>query len=409
MRVSLVNRVYEQAEKVLTDTNTKVSAAKDIVDGLRKDNLLTGAPFSNPIDFIYFDLWHYDGRTSKHGAFMGGADFVQWHGNYPMLSKTVELRSMAEEMRKKNVKVRALQARLNRARSNKSWVGRWTSEPLLWVEGFVLFNFLCSTLNIYLAHSTNAFRRESEYIPLYFSAIAPFILFAGLVARERFGHAEIWRDLGHLVGWLAVVIGLTGVVLHLDIRFFYERTIKSLTYAAPFAAPLAYTGLGLLLIVNRMVKAETAEWAYWIMLLALGGFLGNFVFSLTDYATNGFYRPVEWLPVASSAFAVSFLLVPFLFRAGRRFLIVCALVLILQALNGVLGFFLHAAADIEGPSASALENVVHGAPPLAPLLFPNLVLLGLIALWALSKHLPANEVSQLEMNEQMQTEAGQAA
>jgi hypothetical protein len=96
----LVGRVYDQAEKVLADTNTKVQAAKDIVDGLRKDNLLTGAPFSNPIDFIYFDLWHYDGRTSKHGAFMGGADFVQWHGNYPMLNKTVELKAMAEEMRK---------------------------------------------------------------------------------------------------------------------------------------------------------------------------------------------------------------------------------------------------------------------------------------------------------------------
>jgi hypothetical protein len=97
---TLVNRVYDQAEKVLADTNTKVEAAKDIVDGLRKDNLLSGPPFSNPIDFTYFDLWHYDGRTSKHGAFMGGADFVQWHGNYPILSKTVELKSLADELRK---------------------------------------------------------------------------------------------------------------------------------------------------------------------------------------------------------------------------------------------------------------------------------------------------------------------
>ena len=51
----------------------------------------------------------------------------------------------------------------------------------------------------------------------------------------------------------AIAIGLVGVVLHLDSRFFHERTIKSLVYAAPFAAPLAYTGLGLLLIMNRMV------------------------------------------------------------------------------------------------------------------------------------------------------------
>ena len=60
-----------------------MSTAQAIVDGLRKDGVLKGKPFENPIDFVLFDLWHYDGRTSKHGAFMGGADFVQWHGNYP--------------------------------------------------------------------------------------------------------------------------------------------------------------------------------------------------------------------------------------------------------------------------------------------------------------------------------------
>ena len=97
---TLVTRVFDQADKVLVDTNTKVQAAKDIVDGLRKDNLISGPPFSQPVDFLYFDLWHYDGRTAKHGAFMGGTDFVQWHGNYPILSKTVELKHLAEELRK---------------------------------------------------------------------------------------------------------------------------------------------------------------------------------------------------------------------------------------------------------------------------------------------------------------------
>lgn len=67
---------------------------------LRKDGLLTGAPFAKSIDFVYFDLWHYDGRTTKHGAFMGGADFVQWHGSYPMLARSVELRAQADELRR---------------------------------------------------------------------------------------------------------------------------------------------------------------------------------------------------------------------------------------------------------------------------------------------------------------------
>ncbi|HEY1679016.1 MAG TPA: multiheme c-type cytochrome [Candidatus Sulfotelmatobacter sp.] len=97
---SIVDPVYQRAEAVVQATNEKVTAAKAIVDGLRKEGVLTGPPFSNPIDFVYFDFWHYDGRTAKHGAFMGGADFVQWHGNYPMLRKTAELKQMADYLRR---------------------------------------------------------------------------------------------------------------------------------------------------------------------------------------------------------------------------------------------------------------------------------------------------------------------
>ncbi len=97
----LIDRVYSEAEKVVENTNQQVQAATDIITGLRKDGTLTTPPFSQPIDFLYFDLWHYDGRTSKHGAFMGGADFVQWHGNYPMLARTVELKAQAEELRRR--------------------------------------------------------------------------------------------------------------------------------------------------------------------------------------------------------------------------------------------------------------------------------------------------------------------
>jgi hypothetical protein len=98
---TLIDRVYVEAERVVASTNEKVQQASDLMAELRKENLLK-APFSQPIDFVYFDLWHYDGRTSKHGAFMGGADFIQWHGNYPMLARSVELRAQAEELRRRH-------------------------------------------------------------------------------------------------------------------------------------------------------------------------------------------------------------------------------------------------------------------------------------------------------------------
>jgi hydroxylamine dehydrogenase len=98
---TLIDRVYTEAEAVVTNTNRQVQEASDLMASLKKDGLINAAPFSQPIDFLFFDLWHYDGRTSKHGAFMGGADFVQWHGNYPMLAKMVQLRAQSDELRRR--------------------------------------------------------------------------------------------------------------------------------------------------------------------------------------------------------------------------------------------------------------------------------------------------------------------
>ena len=248
----------------------------------------------------------------------------------------------------------------------------------------MLLNLAFLSVDIYLAHSENAFRYRAEWIPFFFSASAPVFLAIGLVCRELWNRPRLWSSLGYVVGITAVLVGVVGVIYHLDSTFFYERTIKSLTYAAPFVAPLAYTGLGLLLILDRMIPGDTLEWAQWVLLLALAAFFGNFVLSITDHAENGFFHWTEWIPVASSALAVSFLLIPLVRAVTGSYLLVCTAVMLLQAAVGVLGFVYHALADIHGPSKSLFENVVSGAPPMAPLLFPNLVLLALIGLWAFS-------------------------
>src|SRR5262245_44514838 len=223
---------------------------------------------------------------------------------------------------------------------------RWYLRPVLWLEAFLLVNLGFLAADIYLAHSVNHFAHEAEYVPFYFSLGAPVVLLIGLVCGEVFGLRPVWRDLGHLVGWLSVGIGIAGVIFHLDSRFFHDRTIQSLVYAAPFAAPLAYTGLGLLLILNRMVEPGSREWSLWVLLMALGGFAGNFVFSLTDHAQNGFFDPFEWMPVISSALAVGFLTVPFVTPVTRRFLWLTAVVLGLQALVGLAGFYFHVRAHL---------------------------------------------------------------
>lgn len=260
---------------------------------------------------------------------------------------------------------------------------RWWNDPELWIEAFAILNIGFLTFDIYLAHSVNQFRKHAEYIPLFFSAMAPLVLIVALIQRNR--HRMIWKILGQIVGWTAIGVGLTGVVLHLESSFFYERTIQSLTYSAPFAAPLAYAGLGFLLIMNRMVDSDSVEWAQWILLFAMGGYLGNFVFSLADHAENGFFFPVEWVPVVASAFAVGFLCVPLVRRVSRLFIDISALVLVLEAGIGLWGFVLHTMGNLEGPSIHPFDNFIYGAPPMAPLLFPNLMVLGTIGLWQLRK------------------------
>jgi hydroxylamine dehydrogenase len=91
-----VDLFYTQAEQQIGTTNAIVTEAKGIFEGMRASGRLSPKPFDEPIEFLYFDMWHYAGRTSKHGAFMGGADFVQWHGNYELAAKLVELKHAAK-------------------------------------------------------------------------------------------------------------------------------------------------------------------------------------------------------------------------------------------------------------------------------------------------------------------------
>ncbi|MCB9734855.1 MAG: nitrate reductase [Deltaproteobacteria bacterium] len=94
-----IDRFYQEAEDVIAATNAKVKAVNDVMDGLYADGILTKTPFDEPIEFKAFDMWHYFGRTAKHGAFMGGADFVQWHGNYELLLHAREIEREALALR----------------------------------------------------------------------------------------------------------------------------------------------------------------------------------------------------------------------------------------------------------------------------------------------------------------------
>jgi hypothetical protein len=271
-------------------------------------------------------------------------------------------------------------------------IRRW-ADPLLGVELFALANVAFLAGDIFLAHSINAFEQPAEWVPFAFSIGAPIVLLVamalgGLLPMTRdmpgSGRQRLARGLGLAVGWGSVAVGVAGLVLHLESQFFEEQTLKNLVYTAPFAAPLAYAGIGLLLILNRMVAPRTVEWGRWVALLALGGFAGNFVLSLADHAQNGFFEPAEWTGVIASAYAIGALLAVVAVPENRPLRRLCGAVMAVQVVVGLVGFGYHARANWLSPMGRLWDRFIYGAPIFAPLLFADLALLGSLALWALA-------------------------
>ena len=197
----------------------------------------------------------------------------------------------------------------------------WTAWKPLLLEGFLISNFAFLVIDIFTAHSVNRFHHWAEWIPFWFSGAAAVLLLLGHLGRGPTGRSRTYQLSGYLVGWISILVGIAGLLWHLQSQFFAQQTIKSLVYTAPFVAPLAYTGLGFLTLLTRMQSGEELAMGRWVIFLALGGFVGNFTLSLCDHAQNGFYHPTEWIPVIASAYGIGFL-VATLFEVNERFLLV---------------------------------------------------------------------------------------
>jgi hydroxylamine dehydrogenase len=94
---NFVDSFYTDADQLVEHVNDWVKESDAIVQPLKDQNLLTAAPFDEPIDFTYFELWHHWGRTAKFGAWMQGPDYTQWHGAYELLSDLAELHEMVDQ------------------------------------------------------------------------------------------------------------------------------------------------------------------------------------------------------------------------------------------------------------------------------------------------------------------------
>ena len=140
-----------------------------------------------------------------------------------------------------------------------------------------------------------------------------------------------------------------------------------------------------------MVDARSLEWSRWVILLAAGGFLGNFVLSLADHAQNGFFYPSEWIGVIAAAVAFGFLVAQVAVPDNPALLAMNLALMVVQIVVGLLGFALHARGNLSHQAGSPWDRFVYGAPIFAPLLFADLALLAVLGCWAQLRCLAADD------------------
>ncbi len=76
-----VDGFYTQYDELIKLYNTKFGQPGKDLYALAKP-LMKKDVFSNELDWIWFEIWHHEGRRARHGASMMAPDYTHWHGMY---------------------------------------------------------------------------------------------------------------------------------------------------------------------------------------------------------------------------------------------------------------------------------------------------------------------------------------
>ena len=99
--VNWVDNFYVQYDGLIELYNNKYARPGKALYELAQP-LLIPVKFANKLDFIWFELWHHEGRRARHGASMMAPDYTHWHGTYELAKHfyseyVPELKGLIEE------------------------------------------------------------------------------------------------------------------------------------------------------------------------------------------------------------------------------------------------------------------------------------------------------------------------
>lgn len=262
-------------------------------------------------------------------------------------------------------------------------------------------NQLFIGIDIYLAHSISGGIKPNEWIPIIFGLIAGFLLLvAGLIALRNRPLATI---MANLVFIASIVIGVMGAYFHLNRTLLLEavmsgqETVTALIWAPPIIGPMFFILISILgisaawiespvdsgklqLLGNRTIQMPYSKTRAYFFIVAIF-ILATLISSVLDHARFEFENPWVWLPVAAGLFGTTTcLFLGVIEKPNPSDITVHTVAMILLILVGLIGFVLHTESSLTPSGTIIIERFLRGSPLLAPMLFANVGLMGLLVL-----------------------------
>jgi hypothetical protein len=262
-------------------------------------------------------------------------------------------------------------------------------------------NLLFLGLDTYLAHLVSGTIVPREYIPIYFGVVSGVILLlAGLIALRNRRMAVI---LATLVFVSSILVGFIGAYFHVlraalpNAPIGSRLSVNLLIWAPPVIAPLTFAlvglwgmsaslvedpaGSGILRILGKYrLRLPYSKTRAYLLMVSLG-ILATLLSSVLDHARDEFRNPWVWIPLIAGVFGT---VVPAVLagiqKPTRTDVTIYIGTMLMLIVVGVIGTVLHVQADLVSQRVIVVERFIRGAPFLAPLLFANMGMFGLIVL-----------------------------
>jgi len=256
-------------------------------------------------------------------------------------------------------------------------------------------------IDIFLAHSISGTIVPYEWIPIIYGPVAGVVLLvAGLIALRSRPTATLLASIV-LVG--SIVVGLLGAYFHLRRAALpsgptgEQITVQLLVWGPPVLGPLMFAFVGLWGLSaawvedppdsgrlrmpgGRYLKLPLSKTRAYFLMFSLAS-LSTVLSSVLDHARTQFENPWLWIPTTAGVFAtVIGFYIATLARPHRFDIGIFVVAMGLLMLTGLIGTVLHIDDSLTSRGQFVAERFIRGAPIMAPMLFANVGMFGLLIL-----------------------------